>query len=222
MSFLAVLTGAFPELVTGLKVTLQVFVGAAAVAAAAAFLAGPARLSSRRAIRWMAGCYVEVFRGTSALVQLFWLFFVLPLFGITLPPFTVGILGLGLCIGAYGAEVVRGAILAVPAAQVEAARALGLSPAVTRWRVVMPQAMPLVVGPFGNLAVELLKLTSLVSLVTLQDLTFQAQTINTVTMRTTEIFLIVMLVYFALSQVIAAAFRSLSRHAVRWRPAHVR
>src|SRR3546814_18625189 len=92
-----------------------------------AFLAAIARMYGPRPLRWLAISYIELFRGTSALVQLFWLFFVLPHFGLTLPPLTVAVVALGLNVGAYGAEVVRGALASVPRGQWEATHALHLS-----------------------------------------------------------------------------------------------
>jgi ABC-type amino acid transport system permease subunit len=85
--------------------------------------------------------YIEIFRGTSLLVQLYWIFFVLPLFGITLDKFTAGFLSVGLNIGAYGAELVRGAIQSVPKGQWEAAYALSMSPAKRMRRIILPQAL---------------------------------------------------------------------------------
>lgn len=200
------------QLLDGLRVTVQVTLGAAAIALLMAFVAGFGRLSRLRIVRAAAVIYIEFFRGTSALVQLFWLFFVLPFFGIALTPMTVGITGLGLCVGAYGAEVVRAAVLAVPKAQIESAVALNLTPFQTTWYIVLPQAFRLMLPSFGNLFIELLKITSLVSLITLQDLTFQAASINAVTLRTVEIFTTILLLYFLLSLIITAFMRALERH----------
>ncbi len=100
-------------------------------------------------LRWLAVAYIEVFRGTSALVQLFWLFFVLPHFGITLAPLNVAILTLGLNVGAYGAEVVRGAVSAVPRGQWEATVALNLTRMQALRRVVLPQAVVSMIPPWA-------------------------------------------------------------------------
>ena len=164
-----------PPLLDGLGVTLQVMAGAAALAAPLAVVAGVGRLSTRRPLRWLASVYVEVFRGTSALVQLFWFYFVLPLFGLQLPAMLVGIVVLGLNAGAYGAEVVRGAIRAVPPGQREAGVALNFTRGQILRRLVLPQAVPAMLPPAGNLLIELLKNTALVSLVTITDLTFRGQ-----------------------------------------------
>lgn len=206
-----------PALLAGLLVTLQVTAGGAGVALVLSFAGGLGRLSRLRAVRAIAGVYVEIFRGTSALVQLFWVFFVLPFFGITVEPLTAGILVLGLNIGAYGSEVVRGAIAAVPVEQREAATALSLSPSRTLWAVVVPQALPVMLPPAGNLLIELLKSTALVSLITLGDLTFVAQTLRADTLRTAEVFSLVLLLYFAVALVLTRGMRRLERRVSRWR-----
>lgn len=204
-----------PELLRGAAVTVQVAAGGSLVAVAMALLATAARLYGPLPLRWLAVAYVELFRGTSALVQLFWLFFVLPMFGISLSPMTAGIAALGLNIGAYGSEVMRGAIEAVPRGQWEAASALNLGRLRTLRRVILPQAFVAMIPPWGNLFIELLKATSLVSLITLSDLAFKAQQLNQTTLRTVEIFGIVLLIYLALSLLLTLAMRALERRAGR-------
>jgi polar amino acid transport system permease protein len=162
-------------------------------------------------LRWIASVYVEVFRGTSALVQLFWFYFVLPLFGVQLPAMLVGIVVLALNAGAYGAEVVRGAIRAVPPGQREAGVALNLTRGQIMRRIVVPQAVPAMLPPAGNLLIELLKNTALVSLVTITDLTFRGQLLRSETLRTTEIFTLMLLLYFAVALLITAGVRLLER-----------
>jgi len=206
-----------PELLKGTLITLQVAAGGSIVALSAAFPAALARLYGPPPIRWLVTAYIEIFRGTSALVQLFWLFFVLPTFGITLEPMTVGILALGLNVGAYGAEVVRGALVAVPRAQWEACTALNISRAQALRRIVLPQALAAMIPPWGNLFIELLKATAMVSLITLSDLSFKAQQINQNTLRTTEVFGTVLLIYLGISLLITWSMRSLeSRACGRW------
>jgi polar amino acid transport system permease protein len=208
-----------PALLSGLLVTLEVTAGGAAVALVMAFAGGLGRLSRIGPVRVLAGAYVEIVRGTSALVQLFWVFFVLPFVGVSVEPMTAGILVLGLNIGAYGSEVVRGAIQAVPVEQREAAVALNLSPARALWGIVIPQALPVMVPPAGNLLIELLKSTALVSLITLGDLTFAAQSLRADTLRTSEIFSLVLLLYFAVALVLSRGMRRLERRLSVWRDA---
>ncbi|VFR43821.1 amino acid ABC transporter, permease protein [plant metagenome] len=200
-----------PPLLQGLWVTVQITVGAALLAIPLAILSGLGRLSNQRFLRWPASVYVEVFRGTSALVQLFWFFFVLPLFGIQLPALLVGIVVLALNAGAYGAEVVRGAVMAVPAGQREAAVALNMTRAKIIRRIVLPQAIPAMLPPATNLMIELLKNTALVSLITITDLTFRGQLLRSETLKTVEVFGLMLLLYFAAALVITAGMRMLER-----------
>lgn len=204
-----------PELLRGAQVTVTVALGGALLATVMAVLAGLAKLFGPAPLRWLAVAYIETFRGTSALVQLFWLFFVLPHFGITLGPMTVGIVALGLNVGAYGAEVVRGAIQAMPRGQWEACTALNFSRGEALRHVILPQAFVAMIPPWGNLLIELLKATSLVSLITLSDLTFKAQQINQNTLRTFEVFSLVLLMYLVLSVLITLGVRALEKRATR-------
>lgn len=197
----------------GMMVTVQITAGAAIVAVVAACLAGLARSSGSRWLRWPATVYVEVFRGTSALVQLFWIYFVLPRFGIDIGAMTAAIAALGLNAGAYGAEVVRGAIRAIAKGQWDAAAALSLSPVQTLFRVVWPQAVPAMLPPAGNLAIELLKNSALVSLIAVTEMTFAAQLARTETLQTSQIFTVVLLAYFALALCITGGMRWVEK---RW------
>lgn len=209
-----------PHLLHGLWVTLMVFAGGAILAAVCAFVAGLGRVSRDPIVRWLAAGYIEVFRGTSALVQLFWFYFALPLLlGIELDAVLVGVIVLGLNVGAYGAEVVRGAIQSIPRGQHLAAIALNL----TRWQrmryVILPQACLAMLPPFGNLLIELLKSTALVSMITVTDLTRAGINIRDNTLRTTEVLCLVLVIYFALSLGITAAVKSLERrlsHGLDW------
>lgn len=200
-----------PALLQGLWVTLLITAGGAMVAIVAALAAGLARLSRHVWVSIPALVYVDLFRGTSALVQLFWAYFALPLLGIELDAMTVGITVLGLNIGAYGAEVVRGAIQAVPVEQHEAAIALNFTERQALWRIIFPQALLAMLPPFGNLLIELLKSTALVSLITLSDLTFQGQLLRTATLRSAEIFTLVLILYFLAAQIISYAVHWLER-----------
>lgn len=198
-------------LMRGMTVTVQVTAGAALVAIVAACVAGLARTSSRRWLRWPAAVYVELFRGTSALVQLFWIYFVLPHFGIDIGAMTAAIVALGFNAGAYGAEIVRAAISAVPCGQRDAAAALNLSAARTLYRIVWPQAVPAMLPPAGNLAIELLKNSALVSLIAVTELTFAAQLARSATLQTSQIFTATLLIYFALALCITAGVRLLEK-----------
>jgi polar amino acid transport system permease protein len=206
-----------PLLLDGALVTIKITILAALLATVLAFLAALAKLSPWRLLRWLANVYIEIFRGTSLLVQLFWLFFVLPLppFNITMTPFTVAVVGLGLNIGAYGAEVMRGALTAVPRSQLEAAIALNIPPLHRFLDIVLPQALVYAIPPFTNLLIELLKGTSLVSLITIADLSFRANQLVQATFRSEEIFMLTLLIYFLLAQLISVSMRMLERRLSR-------
>jgi polar amino acid transport system permease protein len=188
-----------PALMRGARVTLELTLAAAALGLVMAFVVGIGRLINNPIVQWTTGAYVQIFRGTSALVQLFWLFFVLPFFGVSLTPFMAGVLALGLNMGAYGAENVRGAIQAIPHAQIEATVALNLS----WWQrlrfVILPQALVRMLPTFGNQITELIKMTALVSLVTLQDLTYYGFLFTQTKGNTALAYTALLLVYFALS-----------------------
>lgn len=202
-------------LLDGVRVTAEVAVCAMAVSLVVALIVGLGRLSPRRPVRWLSSIYIEFFRGTSVLVQMFWIFFALPAFGVTLTPFTAGVVALGLNVGAYGGELVRGAVQAVPRGQVEAAIALNMSPTLRMRRVILPQAVVGLLPPLGNLMIELLKGTALVSLITLNDLTFQAQVLRSRTGATVTIFVLVLIFYFLMSGVITLVVRALERRVSR-------
>ncbi len=201
-----------PWFARGLGNTLLITFGGCLLALLMSLVAGLSRNSPDVIVRFLTIGYIELFRGTSALVQLFWFYFALPLIlGIRLDAITVGILVLGLNIGAYGAEVVRSAIGAVPREQHEAAIALNMS----KWQrmrfVILPQAIVMMLPPFGNLMIELLKSTSLVSMITVTDLTRAGLFLRDETHRTIEIFGVLLVIYFVLSLVITAIVRWLER-----------
>lgn len=190
-----------PALVRGLSITIQLAAGGTLLALIVALIAGIARASSNKIVRTVAGVYVEIFRGSSVLVQMFWIFFVLPLppFNIELSALQAGILALGLNVGAYGAEVVRGAVQAIDRGQIEASVALNMSPGLMMRRVIIPQATVRMLPPFGNLMIELLKATSLASLITLSDITFQAASLRQTVGRIPEVFGLLLIMYFLLA-----------------------
>jgi polar amino acid transport system permease protein len=206
----------------GAWVTIQLAVLSTIVGALCAFAAGIGRIAANPAIRGIAIVYIEIFRGTSLLVQLFWLYFALPIAGaaigldLRLPPVLAGVLALGLNIGAYGAEVVRGAIQAVRPAQHEAATALNFTKRQALWRIVLPQAIPEMMPAFGNLAVQNLKDTALASLISLGDLSFRAEQIRNYTQDSTTVYTMILFMYFGMALVVAGGMRLIERAVGRW------
>jgi len=195
--------------------TLKLVIVSAVFAIIIAFTAGIGRLSPWLPVRWACVGYIEIFRGTSALVQLFWLFYVLPLFGPRVEPFTAGVMAVALNIGAYAAIVVEASIRAVPKGQYEAAIALNLSSFNRMRRIVLPQAIRIMIPPFGNLAIQLFKLTALVSFIGISDLTFTAYQLNQTTYLTVQVFSIVLFMYFAIGICITIAMKFLEQRYSR-------
>ena len=160
------------SLLEGAPVTVVATLGGIVLTIVLSLVAGLALLSRSRAVRAVSRTYVELWRGTSEVVQLFWIAFVLPvLVGIQFVPLAAGILVLGLNHGAYGAEIVRGAVQSVPRAQREGAIALNLTPAQRMRRVILPQAFVEMLPPFNNLFIQLLKGSALLTLIDVADLT---------------------------------------------------
>ena len=204
-----------PAILKGAVVTVQVSVLSIALFLFMSVISGIGRAHKNVVIRWTSTVYIEVFRGTSLLVILFWMFFVMPEFGLTLSPLFAGVLAIGLNFGAYGAEVVRGAIDAVPKGQTEATIALNMSPFRRMTRIVLPQAVAIMIPGMANLTIELIKATALVSAVTLVDITYAAVQQNQLHYRTVEIFTITLLLYFCLAQFVRFGGEALEERFTR-------
>lgn len=202
-------------ILAGALLTAKLTLMGCALALIVAFAAGLARLSRHWPIRALATTYIEFFRGTSIFVQLFWVYFVLPFAGVSLTPLQSGVLALGLNVGAYGAEVVRGAVLAVPRDQIEACIAVNLTRFQRMRHIILPQALPLMLPTFGNNAIELLKATAIVSLISLSDMTFQAQVVRAQTGNTLIPFVTIMILYYLMSLTISAGIRWLEARVTR-------
>ncbi|HMN67020.1 MAG TPA: ABC transporter substrate-binding protein/permease [Bdellovibrionales bacterium] len=160
-----------PLLAKGALMTLQISVIAMALAILVGLLTALARLYGPRPLAWLAVAFVEVFRGTPLLIQLFLIFYGLPHIGIRFDPFVAAVLGLGLNYGASEAENYRAGILSIPKAQMDAAQALGLSRAQSLRHIILPQAVRVVIPPVTNDFIALLKDSSLVSVITMVELT---------------------------------------------------
>lgn len=203
-----------PMILQGAGVTMTITLASIVVGALLAFAFGILRVEGGPVLSTIALCYTEVFRGTSLLVQLFWFYYALPLVGLSFEPVTTGILVLAAHVGGYGAEIVRGALSSVSTQQLEAARALNFDRFQTLVHVSLPQAVVEMMPAFGNLAIETLKLSSLVSLISIADLTFTAQSIRNLTLDSASIYSITLLCYFAMSLVLMIAIRIIE-HFVR-------
>jgi polar amino acid transport system permease protein len=206
MSYFEFLVQYGDRIFAGTVVTILLTVLASLLAVALALGAGLMRMAPNALVRGVAVVYIEIFRGTSLLVQLYWIFFVLPLFGITLEKFTAGFVAVGMNLGAYGAELVRGAILSVPRGQWEAALALNMSPGKRMLRVILPQALVIMLPSWGNLLIELLKGTALVALIAVADLMFQVKQINGTTFLSAEAFGTALIIYYVIARFMITPF----------------
>lgn len=209
----------FWSLLHGVRLTVELTVLSSLIGALLAFLFGTGKLSDVWIFKFLSIAYVEIFRGTSLIVQLFWIYYALPLLGVSLNPFVAGTAALSLNIGAYGAEVVRGALLSVPPGQKDAALALGFSPLQRLLRVMLPQAIPEMMPTFINLAVQNLKDSAIVSLISLSDLTYYANNLQNLTFQTVRIYSVTLFMYFALALMLSWALGVLERYLRRWKPA---
>ncbi|MER8899642.1 ectoine/hydroxyectoine ABC transporter permease subunit EhuC [Mesorhizobium sp. M0676] len=207
-------------LANGILVTIVVTIAASLVAIVFGLIVGLIRVSTLWPLRWLGIAYIEFFRGTSQLVQLYWWFFVLPIFGITLSSWTVAIFGIGLCISGYGAEVVRGAIQSIDRGQYEASTALNFPRLTMMRRIVLPQALRAMLPPWGNLLIELLKGTSLVFFITITEFTAAAKIAADATGNYLLFFAVALFGYYVIARAFITPFvrlleRRFSRGFVR-------
>lgn len=205
-----------PALLGGLVVTVQLVAAALVVGFAIALPTALARISRHALLRWIALAYVFFFRGTPLLVQIFLIYYGLAqfetvresfLWPILRQPYWCALIAFSLNTGAYTAEVFRGGILSVPHNEIEAARAIGMSPATTFWRIVWPQALRQALPAYGNEIILLVKASSLASTVTLMDVTGVARSLSSETYMPIEIFTTAAVIYLAVTYLLSWLIR---------------
>nr|WP_025785705.1 amino acid ABC transporter permease [Sporosarcina sp. D27] len=192
----------FSTLMQGLKVTLLVLVLSIICSTIIALVAGLSRVSTNRLVTGVTGFYVEIFRGTSLIVQLFWFSYALPgLFNIHLgSDIWVAVLAISLNYGAYMSEIVRGSIQAVPAGQTEASIALNLSKFQRMRHIIIPQAVRMMLPEYGNYLIQILKATSLVSLIGLTDLLYYGNIYRSTHLSDSPtVYLLLLVMYFVIA-----------------------
>lgn len=209
---LSELLDAAPQMLRGAGTSILYTLTGAVAALVISFILGLLSMSPSVLIRGVVRVIVEFFRGTSLVVQLLWIFYVLPLLGIRFEPLPAATIAFGLNFGAYGAEVVRGAVTSVPKAQWEATVALGLGKIHRMRRIILPQAIPEMIPPFGNLFVQILKSSSLLFLLAVSELTYQVNQLRT-DIGSVEAFAVALVVYFVISQVLIAVMRLWEKRA---------
>jgi polar amino acid transport system permease protein len=201
-----------PFLLKGAEVTLLLSLSALMIGMCIGLVVALLRLSPSRALRFAAGLYVDVLRSTPLLAQLMWLFFALPILtGIALSPFAAGVLGLALYAGAYLSEVYRSGILAIPQGQWHASLALGMTTSQLLRRVILPQAIFRVLPPLASLCMSLLKDSSLVSAISLQELMYRGQALGNLTLHQLEALTVTATIYFVATYPFALLGNALHR-----------
>jgi polar amino acid transport system permease protein len=211
MEKVAIIKEAMPFLLKGAGMTIKITALAVMIGIALGTILGLARVSKSKWLKNIAKSYIEFFRGTPLLIQLFILYYGLPSVGIKLPPYFAAVLGLGLNSGAYVGEIVRSGINSINQGQMEAARSLGMSyPQAMRY-VILPQAIKRVIPPLGNEFIALLKDSSLVSVIAVKDLTRQSRLVIS---RNYESFLILIsaaVIYFCMTFVLTRLVNYMER-----------
>lgn len=188
-----------PILLKGCVVTCQVTLAALVLSTLLGFIWALMRLSPYALLRWPAVSFITVIRGIPIIVQLFYMYFVLPDLGIQLSAFQAGFIGLGVAYSSYQAENFRAGIQAVDHGQVEAAQSLGMRPALVMRRVVLPQAIRVFLPPYGNTMIMMLKDSSIASAITVAELTRGGQLIAASTFKNMTVFTLVALLYLTMS-----------------------
>ncbi|WP_165678058.1 amino acid ABC transporter permease [Metapseudomonas otitidis] len=198
-----------PILLKGAVVTLQVTAGSFLLSSVIGLVFALMMVSKVRAVSLCAIGLVNVIRGLPIIVQLFYIYFVLPDFGIQLSAFQAGVIGLGIAYSAYQAENFRAGIQAIHQGQIEAAESLGMRGAMVMRRVVLPQAFRIALPPYGNTLVMMLKDSSLVSTITVAEMTRAGQLIASSTFENMTVYTLVALLYLALSLPLSYGLRRL-------------
>jgi polar amino acid transport system permease protein len=188
-----------PSLLAGAWVTITVSLVAYALALIVGLVFGIARMSRFWPIKAVATVYVQFIRGTPLLLQLFFIYYVLPYGGIVLTAFASGVSGLTINYSAYMAEVFRSGVQAIPSGQREAGLSLGMSRRLLMRRIILPQAIRIVIPAIGNFFVSIFKDSALVSVITMRDLMFSGQLLASATFKHFEIFALVGVIYFVIS-----------------------
>ena len=188
-----------PILLQGLRLTLLVTIGSLALSTVLGLVFALMRVSQIRLLALLSAGLINLIRGIPIIVQLFYIYFVLPDFGITLSALQAAIIGLGIAYSAYHAENFRAGIEAIDHGQVEAAQSIGMGWWTIMKRVILPQAIKILLPPFGNIVVMMLKDSSQASTITVAELTLQGKLIAASTFKNTSVFTLVASLYLFMS-----------------------
>ncbi|WP_342416646.1 amino acid ABC transporter permease [Paenibacillus sp. FSL R10-2782] len=204
-----------PFLLKGAYYTLYITIVSMLFGLMIGLVVAVARLKGNRPVRWLARSYVSIIRGTPVLVQIAVIYYGLDDYGISFGSLTAACLALSINTGAYLSETFRGAILAVPKGQTEAAYANGMSPGQTMWRIILPQAVRIAIPPMGNTFVGMLKETSLVSVIGVSELMRQAQLLQAQYLRYMPFLLEIGIMYWIMSIGFSAILERVEKRLAR-------
>jgi polar amino acid transport system permease protein len=210
-SFLADAALFLPTLLRGLAVTVGLTLAALALSLLVGLLLALAGMGPIAPLRWAAQGVITVVRGIPIIVQLFCIYFVLPEIGIDLPPFTAGVVGLGIAYSVYQAENFRAGFQSVDPQLVEAAASLGMTGRQVFRRVTLPLGLRTALPTFGNTTVMLLKDSSIASTITVAEMTRAGQLLAIATFKNGTVYILIALLYLAASLPLAAMVRLLER-----------
>jgi polar amino acid transport system permease protein len=213
--FLADASEFFPILLQGVGLTILVTVGSLVLSTILGLVWAMMRVSGIRVLSGVSAGLINLIRGIPIIVLLFYLYFVMPDFGITLTALQAAILGLGIAYSAYQAENFRAGIEAIEKGQIEAAQTIGMGWWLTMRRVVLPQAVRIVLPPYGNIMIMLLKDSSQASTITVAELALQGKLIASSTFKNTSVFTLVALMYLTMSIPLILLVRHLEKRASR-------
>ncbi|KMO17723.1 amino acid ABC transporter permease [Methylobacterium indicum] len=204
-----------PILLQGVWLTILITAGSLVVSTALGLVWAMMRVSGVRALSFFAATFINVIRGIPIIVQLFYIYFVLPDYGLSFSAVQAAVLGLGLAYSAYQAENFRAAIEAIDKGQVEAAQTIGMGWGLTMRRVLLPQAFRTALPPYGNVMIMMLKDSSQASTITVAELALQGKLIASATFKNTSVFSLVALMYLTLSLPLILIVRHFEKQARR-------
>ncbi|MDR1713006.1 MAG: amino acid ABC transporter permease [Coriobacteriales bacterium] len=212
MSFIELLGESWPRFLSGMGITLELSVISLIIAMFIGLGSCLLNISKLWPLHFISQCYINIIRGTPLLVQTFFIYFgVTKAIGFTMTALQAGIIALSLNAGAYLSEIFRGGIEAVPAGQMEAARSLGLSKSAAMLRVILPQALRIVVPSVANQCIITIKDTSIISVIGLYELTYIGKQIIATTFRSFEVWVMVGVFYFIIIYALTKLSKLLER-----------
>ena len=205
----------FPILMSGVVLTIVVTIGSLLLSTVLGLIWAMMRVSGIKALSMLSASLINVIRGIPIIVLLFYLYFMMPDFGVALTALQASILGLGIAYSAYQSENFRAGIEAIDKGQIEAAQTIGMGWWLTMRRVVLPQAVKIVLPPYGNIMIMMLKDSSQASTITVAELALQGKLIASSTFKNTSVFTLVALMYLTMSIPLILLVRHFEKKANR-------